>query len=89
MNSSPRSLLCKMFSRQFARGKTTMQCLPLIVSPVAASLVAILTGCHLSRTPSPALSMAAVALSAGSLLMVQSVISLGAKCARRNRCKSR
>jgi len=45
-----------------------MRLRPLIVPPVAASLLTILTGCHLSRTPSPALSIAAAAVSAGGLL---------------------
>jgi hypothetical protein len=41
---------------------------PLIASPLAMSLLSILTGCHLCRVPSPALSMAARAMSAGGLL---------------------
>jgi hypothetical protein len=45
-----------------------MRLRPVIVTPVAVSLLTILTGCHLSRTPSPALSIAAVAVSAGGLL---------------------
>jgi hypothetical protein len=41
---------------------------PLTASPLAMSLLSILTGCHLGRVPSPALSMAARAMSAGGLL---------------------
>jgi hypothetical protein len=57
---------------------------PLIAPLVAQLFLAILTGCHLGRTPSPALSMAAVAVSAGGLLVAQSLISLGAKHGRVN-----
>jgi hypothetical protein len=46
-----------------------MRLRPLIVPSVAVSLLTILTGCRLSRTPSPALSIAAVAVSAGGLLV--------------------
>jgi hypothetical protein len=45
--------------------KTSVRLRSLIAQPVAVSLLPILTGCHLSRIPSHALSMAAVALSAG------------------------
>jgi hypothetical protein len=45
-----------------------MRLRPLIAPPIAMSLLPILTGCHLSHMPSPALSMAAVALSAGGIL---------------------
>jgi hypothetical protein len=59
-------------------------CRPFIAPLVALFLLAILTGCHLGRTPSPVLSMAAVAVSAGGLLVAQSIISLGAKRGRIN-----
>jgi hypothetical protein len=55
---------------------------PLIAPPVAVSLLPILTGCHLSRIPSPALSMAAVALSVGGLLGTHLLIALGTKYRR-------
>jgi hypothetical protein len=55
---------------------------PLIAPLVALFLPAILTGCHLSHTPSPALSMATVAVSVVGLLVAQSLISLGAKRGR-------
>jgi hypothetical protein len=84
MNISPRSPSCKAFRGQFAIGKTTMRRRPLIAPPVAVFLLAIVTGCHLSRTPSPALSMAAVAVSAGGLLVAQLLISLSAKYGRVN-----
>jgi hypothetical protein len=83
MNIRPRFPSCKVFSGQFAIGRVTMR-RPLIVPLVALFLPAILTGCHLGRTPSPALSMAAVAVSAGGLLVTQSLISLGAKHGRVN-----
>jgi hypothetical protein len=53
---------------------------PMIAPPLALSLLPILTGCHLGRVPSPALSMAAVALSAGAwihLLIAWSEIAEG------------
>jgi hypothetical protein len=55
---------------------------PLIAPLAVMFLPAILTGCHLSRTPSPALSMATVAVSVVGLLVAQSLISLGAKHSR-------
>lgn len=55
---------------------------PLIAPLVALFLPAIVTGCHLSRTPSPALSMATVAVSAVGLVVAKSLISLGAKHCR-------
>ena len=59
-----------------------MRLRPLFARPVAVSLLAFLTGCHLSRIPSPALSMAAVALSAGGLLGTHLLIALSAKYGR-------
>jgi hypothetical protein len=59
-----------------------MRLRPLIAPPVALSLLPILAGCHLSRVPSPALSMAAIALSAGGLLGTHLLIRLGAECER-------
>ena len=47
-----------------------MRLRPLFARPVAVSLLTFLTGCHLSRIPSPALSMAAVALSAGAWILL-------------------
>jgi hypothetical protein len=55
---------------------------PLIAPLVALFVPAILSGCHLSRTPSPALSMATIAVSVVGLLVAQSLISLGAKHGR-------
>jgi hypothetical protein len=59
-----------------------MRLRPLIAPPIALSLLPILTGCHLSSVPSPALSMAAVALSAGGLLGTHLLISLSARYER-------
>jgi hypothetical protein len=59
-----------------------MRLRPLFARPVAVSLLTFLTGCHLSRIPSPALSMAAVALSAGGLLGTHLLIALSAKYGR-------
>jgi hypothetical protein len=59
-----------------------MRLRPLIAPPVVLSLLPTLTGCHLSRIPSPALSMAGVALSAGGLLGTYLLITLGAKYGR-------
>jgi hypothetical protein len=56
-----------------------MRLRPLNAPPVAMSLLPILTGCHLGRIPSPALSVAAVALSVGGLLGTHLLITLGAK----------
>jgi hypothetical protein len=56
-----------------------MRLRPLIAPPVAVSLLTMLTGCHLSCIPSPALSMAAVALLAGGLLGTHLLIALGLK----------
>jgi hypothetical protein len=50
-----------------------MRLRPLIRPSIAVSLLPILTGCHISRVPSPALSMAA-ALSAGGLLATHFLI---------------
>ena len=61
---------------------TSMRLRPLIAPPIALSLLPILTGCHLSRAPSPALSIAAVALSAGGLLGTRLLISFGARYGR-------
>jgi hypothetical protein len=83
MKISPRFPSSKVFSGQFAIGRVTTR-RPLIAPLVALFLLAILTGCHLGRTPSPGLSMAAVAVSAGGLLVAQSLISLGAKHSRVN-----
>jgi hypothetical protein len=55
----------------------SMRLRPLIAPPIALSLLPILTGCHLSRVPSPALSMAAVALSAGGTSWGSSAHSIG------------
>jgi hypothetical protein len=57
----------------------------LIAPPVAVSLLAILTGCHLSLIPSPALSAASVAVAAGGLLGAHLLIALGAKLRQINR----
>jgi hypothetical protein len=78
MNISPRFPYCKVFSGQFAMGRIALR-RPLIAPLVALFFLAILTGCHLGRTPSPGLSMAAVAVSAGGLLAAQSLISLSAR----------
>jgi hypothetical protein len=56
-----------------------MRLSPLIALPVAGSLLAILTGCHLSRTPFPAPSIAAVGVSAGGILVAHLLIALGTK----------
>jgi hypothetical protein len=45
-----------------------MRLRPLIGPPIAMSFLLILTGCHLSHMPSPALSMATMALSAAGIL---------------------
>jgi hypothetical protein len=50
--------------------------------PIAMSLLPILNGCHLSRVPSSALSMASVALSLGGLLATHLLISRSAKHGR-------
>jgi hypothetical protein len=59
-----------------------MRLRPLIALPAAVSLLAILTGCHLSRIPSPALSTASMAMLAGGILGVHLLIALGAKYGR-------
>ena len=59
-----------------------MRLRPLFARPVAVSLLTFLTGNHLSRIPSPALSMAAVALSAGGLLGTHLLIALSANYGR-------
>ena len=59
-----------------------MRLRPLFARPVAVSLLTFLTGCHLSRIPSPALSMAAATLSAGGLLGTHLLIALSAKYGR-------
>ena len=82
MNISPRFPSPKVFSGQFAIGTVT-RCRPMIAPLVALFLLAILTGCHLGRTPSPALST--VAVSAGGLLVARSLISLAAKHGNLNR----
>jgi hypothetical protein len=46
-----------------------MRLRPLIAPPAALSLLVILTGCHLGRTPALADSIAAVAVSAGGYLV--------------------
>jgi len=56
-----------------------MRLRPLFARPVAVSLLTFLTGNHLSRIPSPALSMATATLSAGGLLGTHLLIALGAK----------
>ena len=48
----------------------------LIAPPAAVSLLAILTGCALSRTPPPALSIAAIAVSAGGPLGAHLLITM-------------
>jgi hypothetical protein len=54
----------------------------LIAPPAAVSLLPILTGCHLSRIPSPALSIAVVASSVAGLVGTHLWIALGAKYGR-------
>jgi hypothetical protein len=54
----------------------------LIAAPITMSLLPILTGCNLSRVPSPALSAGAVALSAVGLLGTHLLIPLGPKHGR-------
>jgi hypothetical protein len=51
----------------------------LIAPSIAVSLLSILTGCHLSRVPSPAVSIAAVALSVGGLLATHLFITRASK----------
>jgi hypothetical protein len=51
----------------------------LIAPPVAAFLLAVLTGCHLGRTPFPAPSIAAVVVSAGGLLVAHLLIASGTR----------
>jgi hypothetical protein len=56
-----------------------MRLRPSIGPPVAVSLLAILTGCHLGRTPSLADSIAAVAACAGGILRAHLLITLGGR----------
>jgi hypothetical protein len=51
----------------------------LVIWPMAISSLLILTGCHLSRVPFPASSMAAIAVSVGGLLGVHLLVALTAK----------
>ena len=53
-----------------------------MISPVAVWSLTILTGCHLSRVPSPAPSMAAVAASLGTLVGAHLLTALRAKITR-------
>jgi hypothetical protein len=52
---------------------------PLFARPVAVSLLTFLTGCHLSRISSPALSMAAATLSAGGTSRDSSAHCIGGR----------
>lgn len=64
---------CEAFSDNSLKKASVRR--PLIAPLVALLLPAILSGCHLSRAPSPALSMATIAVSVVGLLVAQSLIS--------------